>query len=61
MRDNTLIRLAQAGVSVHHLTHAQQEVVLGLSEAEFGVLTGILRLMSSVAGDVEGQDLVVML
>jgi hypothetical protein len=61
MRDDSLTRLAQAGVPVSQLTRAQREVVLGLTEAEFGVLTGVLRRISTVAADVEGQDLVVML
>lgn len=61
MRDNSLTRLAEAGVPVSQLTHAQREVVLGLTEAELGVLTGVLRRIGSVAVDVEGQDLVVML
>jgi hypothetical protein len=61
VRDNTMIRLAQAGVPVGHLTRAQQEVVLGLTEAEFSLLTGVLHRMNGVDPDVEGQDLVVML
>jgi hypothetical protein len=61
VHDDRLTRLAEAGVSVGQLTHAQREVLLRLTEAELGVLTGVLHRVGSVAADVEGQDLVVLL
>ena len=61
MRDDSLTRLAEAGVPVSQLTRAQREVILKLTEAELGLLTGVVRRIGSVGADVEGQDLVVML
>lgn len=61
MRDDNLTRLAEAGVPVSQLNRGQREVALGLSETELRVLTAVVRRIGSVAAEVEGQDLVVML
>jgi hypothetical protein len=61
MHADSLTRLAGAGVPVGQLTHAQLEVLQGLTETELGVLTGVLHRIGSITPDVEGQDLVVLL
>lgn len=61
MCHDRLTRLAEAGVPVYQVTSAQRAVLLGLTEAEFGVLVAVMARIGSANSDVEGQDLVVML
>jgi hypothetical protein len=56
MHDDRLTRLAEAGVPVARLTHAQREVIEGLNETELNVLTGVAHRIGNLAGDVEGQE-----